>query len=119
VKKGKEIEADFEVDKLTNSIENTITGEVFDTEVTRLFSKDFKQIKMSDWVFEWHKEFNDQANEIYKLTTINNPTIIQGLVCFHDKHDHIFMSLIESSRFNKGKNKLYRGVARKPGSFQL
>lgn len=109
--KIKSIEADFEVDKLTNSIENTITGEVFDTEITRLFSKDSKQIKKSGWVFDWHQEFKDPANEIYKLTTTNNQTIIQGLICFNDKHDHIFMSLIESSKFNKGKNKLYKGVA--------
>ena len=35
-----DIETDFEIDKLTNSIENTITGEVFDTEVTRLYSNE-------------------------------------------------------------------------------
>jgi hypothetical protein len=111
VKKQAETEADFEVDKLTNSIENTITGEVFDTEITRLYSKDTRQIKKKDWVFEWNNEFKDPTNEVYKLTTINNPTIIQGLICFSDKHDHIFMSLIESAKFNKGSNKLYRGVA--------
>lgn len=111
MKKKLDIEADFEIDKLTNSIENTITSEVFDTEVTSIYPKDKRQIKKQDWVFEWHKEFKDPTNEIYKLTTSNNPTIIQGLICFTDKHDHIFMSLIESSKFNKGKSKLYRGVA--------
>jgi len=111
VKKGQEIEADFEIDKLTNSIENTITCEVFDTEVTPLYFKDKRQIKKSDWVFDWHREFRDPANEIYKLTTINNPSIIHGLICFIDKQDHIFMSLIESAKFNKGKSKLYRGSA--------
>ena len=34
--KRKEIGLDFEVDKLTNSIENLSTGEVFDTEIVRL-----------------------------------------------------------------------------------
>ena len=111
MKKGIEIEADFEIDKLTNSFENTITGEVFETEITRIFLKESKQIKKSDWVFEWHEEFKDHSCEIYKLTTISNPGIIQGLIYFNDKHDHIFMSLIESAKFNKGKNKLYRGVA--------
>lgn len=28
-----------------------------------------------------------------------------------DKGDHIFMDLIESAKFNKGRNKLYNGVA--------
>jgi hypothetical protein len=36
---------DFIVDKLTNSIENTLTGEVFDTEIFNLDSSDAKQIK--------------------------------------------------------------------------
>lgn len=111
MKNQKETEADFEIDKLTNSIENTVTGEVFDTEVTQIYSEDSSQIKRRDWVFEWHKEFKNSENEIYKLTTINNPTIIHGLISFTDKSDHIFMSLIESAKFNKGKHKLYRGVA--------
>ncbi len=111
MKKQKKIELDFEIDKLTNSIENSLTGEIFDTEVTQLISKDIKQIKKVDWVFDWHKELKYPATQVYKLTTINNPTIIQGLICFIDKRDHIFMPLIESAKFNKGKNKLYKGVA--------
>lgn len=110
-KKQKEIELDFEIDKLTNSIENSLTGEIFETEVTRILQKDNKQIRKADWGFDWHKEFKDSANEIYKLTTVNNSTIIQGLICFTDKNDHIFMPLIESAGFNKGKHKLYKGVA--------
>ena len=111
MKPRKKIELDFEIDELTNSIQNTLTSEVFDTEVTRLFYKDSKQIKRLDWLFDWHFEFKEPTNEIYKLTTINNPTIIQGLICFTDKHDHIFMNLIESAKFNKGIHKLYKGVA--------
>lgn len=41
---------------------------------------------------------------------MNNPTIIQGLVSIEDKKDHIFMHLIESAKFNKGKSKVYLGV---------
>ena len=107
----KSVELDFEIDKLTNSIENAVTGEVFETNILQLFSKDTKQIKKAEWGFDWHKEFKIAGNEIYKLTTINNATIIQGLICFVDKHDHIFMPLIESAKFNKGRQKLYRGVA--------
>jgi len=111
MKKQKETGLDFIIDKLTNSIENSLTGEIFDTEVIRILQKDNKQIKKADWSFDWHKEFVEPKNEIYKLTTINNSTIIQGLICFTDKHDHIFMPLIESASFNKGKHKLYKGVA--------
>ncbi len=101
---------DFIIDKLTNSIENTSTGEVFDTEIVRLTSVDTKQIKKEDWQFNWLNELKDKTKEIYKLTTVNNPTIIQGLLSIEDKQDHIFMHLIESAKFNKGKNKVYLGV---------
>ncbi len=101
---------DLEIDKLTNSVENSLTGEVFDTEITRLSKRDLKEIKKSDWVFDWKLEFRTPKNEVYKLSTVNNPTIIQGLLSIEDKDDHIFMHLIESAKFNKGKDKIYLGV---------
>lgn len=110
VKKRRAQGLDFEVDKLTNSIENTSTGEVFDTEIFRLTSTDRQQIKKADWQFDWHKELKDETKEVYRLTTLNNPTIIQGLLSIEDKQDHIFMHLIESSKFNKGEGKVYLGV---------
>ena len=106
----KNIGLDFIIDKLTNSIENTLTGEVFDTEIGRLISANAKQIKKADWQFNWLQELKDKTKEIYKLTTVNNSTIIQGLVSIEDKQDHVFMHLIESAKFNKGKGKVYFGV---------
>jgi len=110
VKKTKNTPLDFEIDKLTNSIENTSTGEVFDTEIVRLSIKHLSLIHKSEWLFDWSNEIKDKTKEIYKLTTVNNPTIIQGLLSIEDKQDHIFMHLIESSKFNKGKGKIYIGV---------
>jgi hypothetical protein len=109
VKKRKEIELDFEVDKLTNSIENAISGEVFDTLISQV--TDFKKISKADWFFNWQTEIKDKSRSVFKLTTLNNLTVIHGLISFTDKGDHIFMDLIESAKFNKSKNKLYRGVA--------
>ena len=111
MKRQKVIEVDFIIDKLTNSIENTITGEVFETVVTEILIKDAGQIKKADWFFNWRNEFKDTSNKVFKLTTINNPKIIHGLICLADKQNHIFMPLIESAVFNKGRNKLYKGVA--------
>lgn len=102
---------DFEIDKLTNSIENTLTGEVFDTEIVQITSNNKRLIKKSEWLFDWYLELNNPEKQIFKLTTINNPKIIQGLMCFEDKKDHIFLHLLESAKFNKGKRKLYLGVA--------
>ena len=44
------------------------------------------------------------------MVIVNNEKIIQGLISITDNNDHIFMNLIESAKFNKGKNKLYEGV---------
>ncbi|HEY5368022.1 MAG TPA: hypothetical protein VIJ75_03445 [Hanamia sp.] len=101
---------DFIVDKLTNSIENIQTGEVFDTIIIRLTRADNNLIKKTEWQFDWHQEINDKTRECFKLTTVNNPNIIQGLVSIEDKQDHIFMYLIESAKFNVGENKVYVGV---------
>jgi hypothetical protein len=101
---------DFIIDKLTNSIENTSTGEVFDTEIVRMTLKNIKEVKKAEWSFDWSKEIKDKSKEVFKLTTVNNPTIIQGLVSIEDKQDHIFMHLIESAKFNKNRDKIYLGV---------
>jgi len=44
VKKKKNTLVSIEIDKLTNSIENVISGDVFDTDVIQLLSKDTRQI---------------------------------------------------------------------------
>lgn len=109
MKKQKESELDFEVDKLTNSIENAISGEIFETKISQI--TDSRQIRKTEWNFNWHLEIKDLSKMVFKLSTINNPSIIHGLISLTNKGDHIFMDLIESARFNKGKNKLYKGVA--------
>jgi hypothetical protein len=111
MKKKGEFFLEFEIDKITNSIENAISGEVFQTEITLLSLIDEKQINKKDWGFDWHSELVDNSKRIYKINTVENPNIIQGLVCLTDKGDHIFMDLIEAAKFNKGHKKLYLGVA--------
>ncbi len=77
MKKRKEIGLDFEVDFLTNSIRNTVSGDSFQTEVLRLTKADVKQInKKKGWNFSWKTEIDDNTKEVYKLTIINNPNII-------------------------------------------
>ena len=111
MKRKKKIHLDFVIDKLTNSIQNTISGDSFATEVSRLTKTDLKQVtKKNGWNFNWKQEYDSNTREVYKLTINNNPTIIQGLLSFSVKNDHIYMELIESAPFNLGRNKLYEGV---------
>ena len=103
---------DFIVDKLTNSIENVITGDSFQTEISVLSKTDLKGItKSMGWTFNWKTEFNDLVKEVYKLNIVNNSTIIQGLISLEIKADHIYMHLVENAPFNRGKSKMYSGIA--------
>ncbi|MBC9932930.1 hypothetical protein [Chitinophaga qingshengii] len=111
MKRKQAIHLDFEIDKLTNSIQNVITEDSFPTDVLPVTKEDLKTItKKNGWQFDWKNEFKQPAREIYKLTIVNNITIIQGLVSLEVKSDHIYMHLIESAPFNKGKTKVYAGV---------
>ena len=102
---------DFIIDKLTNSIENVITGDSFPTDISLLSREDLKLItKTKGWLFNWRDEFKEPARDIYKLTIVNNPKVIQGLVSLEVKQDHVYMHLVESAPFNKGKIKMYSGV---------
>jgi hypothetical protein len=111
VKKHKHIPLDFIVDKLTNSIENIQTGDSFPTNITLLSRADLKSVtKKIGWQFDWKFELNQPEREVYKLTIPNNISIIQGLISLEIKSDHIYMHLVESAPFNKGKTKVYSGV---------
>ena len=112
MKKATKIKLDFIIDKLTNSIQNTVSGDSFQTEVSTFTTKDLKQLtKKNGWKFNWKQELTNNNREVYKLTIVNNPDIIQGLISFTIKEDHIYMDLIESAPFNLGRNKIYEGVA--------
>lgn len=110
--KNQNIEQDFIIDRLTNSILNTISGDSFQTEISILTKADLKTVlKKNGWNFNWKTDHKDLSREVYKLTIVNNPNVIQGLISITVENDHIFMNLLESAPFNIGNRKLYEGVA--------
>ncbi len=112
MKEREEIGLDFIIDKLTNSIENVISGDSFSTDISLLKSSDLIKItKKNDWLFDWNYEFKQPERDVYKLTIVNNSEIIQGLICVEVKEDHVYMHLVESAPFNKGQTKVYSGVS--------
>ena len=70
----------------------------------------FVSSKKTDWLFDWKAEAMQPNKTIYKLVIVDNTQIIQGLISLQDRSDHVFMSLIESNKFNKGAKKVYLGV---------
>jgi hypothetical protein len=83
---------DFEIDKLPDSILNTIRGDSSRTEISLLKKSDLKTVtKSGGWLFDWKYEFNQPDREVYKLTIIDNPDIVQGLISFTVRTDHIYV----------------------------
>ncbi len=58
MRNAKEIGLDFLVDKLTNSIENVLTGDSFATDFSVLTQQDLKTLSpKKGWQFDWKSEF--------------------------------------------------------------
>jgi hypothetical protein len=111
VKKRDKIGFDIEIDELTNSIRNVISGDSFSTDISRITKADLRNIAQKEgWQFDWKLELKQPERDVYKLTIVNNQSIIQGLISLEVRSDHVYMHLVESAPFNKGKTKLYSGV---------
>ncbi len=111
MKKDTKAGLDFIVDKLTNSIENIVTRDSFATDISIVSLSDLKNItKKNKWQFDWKFEYKQPEREVYKLTIVNNQQIVQGLISLEVKPDFVYMHLVESAPFNKGKTKMYAGV---------
>lgn len=112
MKPSRPILLSFEIDKLTNSIENVVTGDVFQTDVMLATTVDIKlATKKNGWLFDWKDEFKKPERDVFKLSIVNNSAIVQGLMSVEVKADHVAMHLLESAPFNLGKGKVYAGVA--------
>jgi hypothetical protein len=103
---------DFIIDKITNSIEDRITGKSYETLVIPVTNDEIKVIHKKDgWQFNWKKEYKIDSRQIFKLI-IEGDTEIQGLISMQEVVDerYIEMYLIESAPHNFGKNKRFLGV---------
>jgi hypothetical protein len=105
------VELAFEIDKITESIENAETGEVLKTLVLLVTKADLKETtKKNGWLFDWKLELDEPEHQVYKLVTEKEPHTIQGMVSLENKKDHVYLHLIESAPYNIGKGKKYIGV---------
>ncbi len=103
---------DFVIDVLTNSIQNVVTGDSFQTDISILNRQELNVVsKKNNWLFDWKNEFKQPERDVYKLSIVNNQTVIQGLISVEIKADHVYIHLVESAPFNRGKSKMYAGVS--------
>jgi hypothetical protein len=105
------MELDFEIDKITESIENAETGETHNTLVLSIAKADLEEVtNKNGWLFDWKKELFKPEHQVFKLVTEKEPQTIQGMVSLEKLDDHVYMHLIENAPFNRGKGKKYLGV---------
>ena len=101
----------FLIDKITNSIEDAVTGKSLDTKILPANKSDLKTIlKKNGWRFNWKSEINNEEKQVYKLA-IKNDAMVQGLISLQVMENFIEMHLIETAPHNFGKEKKYMGVA--------
>ena len=101
----------IEIDRLTNSILNTISGDSFPTDIHSVTIADLRNTtKKNGWLFNWTNKFKLKDRRVFKLTLRNNPEIVQELISISDYNDHHYLHLIESAPYNLGKNKLYERI---------
>ena len=83
---------EIEIDKLTNSILNKISGDSFPTDTNIVSKADVKIInKKNGWLFNWSNESKLKDRQVYKLTIRNNPDIVQGLISISDFKDYFYL----------------------------
>ena len=100
------------IDKLTRSDPDSVSrGDRVDTMIQRLWPADAELLTGGTWQFDWARELHQKRREVYTLTTLLNPTIIQGLISLEDLGDHIFVHLIENAEFNVGGKSCSEGVS--------
>lgn len=98
-------------DVLNEPLFNRKTGDNFKTEISKVIKSDLRLLtKSKGWRFNWKDELNRTDREVYKLSILNQPDVIHGLMSLTIKSDHVFINVLESASFNIGRNKIYEGV---------
>ena len=66
----------IEIDVLTNSVQDRLTGEIFQTDILEVSLYEITMLE--GWNFDWQKEFSQF--QVYKIVPRNKPVTIQGLI---------------------------------------
>ena len=80
MKKQNKYHLDITIDKLTNSILNTISGDSFPTDVHPVTKADLKTVtKKNGWLFTWATELKFSDRHVFKLTIRDNRILFKVL----------------------------------------
>ncbi len=83
-------------------------GEEHKVKIEPLADKDYKKITKSRYFFDWKTE---KENQVFKITLAGSDEIL-GLVSLIEHNDkRIQVNLLAVSKENRGKKKIYKGIA--------
>ena len=67
------------IDKITNSIEDRISGLSIETSIIPLAKFELTKVKKGNgWKFNWRKEITERDRIVYKLVTAYNPELFKA-----------------------------------------
>jgi len=90
---------------------NTISGQENLARIEEIFRKEIP-LKKDGWNFNWRKLYKTEGGKLYKITLVNAPQKIQGVVMISFFNEEmVFMNNVEVAPGNLGKNKRYDYVA--------
>ena len=99
---------DTEIDELTKSIKEVVTGRSYETLITPATIEDLHATSAT-WQFDWNL---DLANgDVFKLTVPKLGQHIHGLISLAYGEGYVWINVIESHPENVGRRKKYSGVA--------
>ncbi len=105
-------EQNFTIDKLTECIERTDTGDKYDTVLKAVVKEDLKNVlRRNKWNFTCKAFLKKPDLQVYKLVLKDDPSEeIQGLISLQPMGGFVELHHIENAPHNVGKTKVYQGV---------
>lgn len=90
---------------------NTNTGKIEQSKIEEISKKEIP-LKKDGWNFNWRELYKVEGGTIYKISLLNSPKNIQGVVMISIfNNEMVFMNNVEVAPVNLGKKKLYDYVA--------
>lgn len=99
---------DIVIDHLTPCLIKIETGEVCETEVSKVTANDVSLVQLEDWNFDWQSLYQKHNIQLLKLT-VEGSSIIEGLIAFEKMEGYVEIHLVESAPTNVG-SRIYSGV---------
>ena len=92
-------------------LKNTKTGDEKEAKISKILAKEIP-LKKDGWRFNWRQLNKVEGAELYKLSTVENPRVIEGMLMVTVYNgEMVFMNNVEIAPHNYGSKGVYKEVA--------